>query len=81
VDRCTLEANTDKQILDRHLRAVIEEIERDGAIELAALGVKHNTTLYYRKSVEIRDSESLGSGLIGMVDRLLSFPRRAGSGF
>jgi cobaltochelatase CobT len=81
VDRCTLEANTDKQILDRHLRAVIEEIERDGAIELAALGVKHDTTRYYRKSVEIRDSESLGSGLIGMVDQLLSYPRRAGSGF
>ncbi len=75
VDRCTLEANSDKQILDRHLRAVIEEIERAGAIELAALGVKHDTTLYYRKSVEIRDSESLGSGLIGMVDRLLSSSR------
>jgi cobaltochelatase CobT len=81
VDRCTLEANTDKQILDRHLRAVIEEIEGGGAIELAALGVKHDTTPYYRKSVEIRDSESLGSGLIGMVDRLLSSSSHTGSGF
>ena len=74
MDRCTLEATVTNRFWIA-IAAVIEEIERAGAIELAALGVKHDTTLYYRKSVEIRDSESLGSGLIGMVDRLLSSSR------
>src|SRR5690606_7037759 len=34
VDQATLEANADKQILDRHLRDVIAGIEKGGQIEL-----------------------------------------------
>jgi len=71
VDQFTLEVNSDKRILDRHLREVIANIERGGMIEVAALGVKHHVGSYYRKSLEIADLENLGAGLIGMVDTLL----------
>jgi cobaltochelatase CobT len=71
VDQCTLEFNGDRQILDRHLRQTVEEIERGGAVELAAIGVKHDVKRYYRRSLEIGDFEGLGAGLIGMVDKLL----------
>src|ERR1700731_4318173 len=60
VDQATLEENADKQILDRHLRAVIAEIESASAIELAAIGVKHEAAKYYRNSAEIEKIENLG---------------------
>ena len=54
VDQATLEENADKAILDRHLREVIAEIEESGAIELAAIGVKHEAAKYYRNSARDR---------------------------
>jgi cobaltochelatase CobT len=71
VDQLTLEINTDKQILDRHLRQVIAGIQSSGAIELTAIGVKYDTCQYYPNGVRINEVENLGPGLIGMVDELL----------
>lgn len=71
VDQCTLEINSDKQILDRHLREVVEGIDRGGVVELVAIGVKHDTTRYYQRSLEIRELEDLGPELIRVVDTLL----------
>ena len=48
VDQATVEENADKAILDRHLREVIGQIEATGAIELAAIGVKHEVAGYFR---------------------------------
>ncbi len=71
VDQFTLEINGDKQILDRHLRQAITGIQSSGAIELVAIGVKHDTGQFYPNSVRINELENLGPGLIGVVDQLL----------
>lgn len=72
VDQATLESNADREILDRHLRNVIAEIENSGCIELAAIGVKHDVSSYYRNSVQIDDIENLGISLVAVIDKLLS---------
>ena len=71
VDQATIEANADKQILDRHLREVIGEIERGGQIELAAIGVRHDVDRYYRSARRIDTIDELGPALIGALDALL----------
>lgn len=71
VDQATLENNADKEILDRHLREVIGEIEGSGSIELAAIGVKHDARRYYRNSVQIDKIENLGVSLVSVIDKLL----------
>jgi cobaltochelatase CobT len=80
VDQATLENNNDKQMLDRHLRQVIADIEESGAMELTAIGVKHDAGQYYPNSIQIEQPENLGASLIGMVDTLLvtSFSIRHG---
>ncbi len=72
VDQATLENNGDKEILDRHLREIIKEV--DSAIELLAIGVKHDVAKYYTKSVSIESADKLGASLITMADRLLIGP-------
>lgn len=72
VDQATLEANADKQILDRHLREVIGEVERGGQIELAAIGVRHDVDQYYRSARRIDAIDELGTALIGALDALLT---------
>jgi cobaltochelatase CobT len=72
VDQATLEENSDKEILDRHLRDVIAEIESSSSIELAAIGVKHEAAKYYRNSAQIEKIENLGEQLVRMVDALLA---------
>jgi cobaltochelatase CobT len=72
VDQATLEENADKEILDRHLREVIALIENSSAIELAAIGVKHEAAKYYRNSAQIDKIENLGESLVRMVDVLLA---------
>ena len=71
VDQATLEATADKEILDRHLREVIAEIERGGQIELAAIGVRHDVEQYYRFARRIDAIDELGGALIGVLDALL----------
>ena len=71
VDQATLENNADRELLDRHLRQVIAEIEGAGGIELAAIGVKHDVDGYYRNSVRIAEVEGLGASLVAMIDTLL----------
>jgi cobaltochelatase CobT len=71
VDQATIEANDDKDILDRHLHEVIGEIERSGQIELTAIGVRHDVDKYYRSAQRIDAIEELGPALIGALDALL----------
>ena len=72
VDQATLAENEDKAILDRHLRAVIAQIEASGSIELAAIGVRHEVGTYYRNSVHIQRLEALGASLVKMIDEFLT---------
>src|SRR5271154_19605 len=70
-DQATLEENEDKSILDRNLRDVILEIENSGCIELAALGVKHDVSRYYRNHVYVENLDKIGDSLVRIIDNLL----------
>ena len=71
VDQATLERNEDKQILDRHLRAVIGQIQSVGLIELCAIGIGHDVSAYYPVSRQIDQVGKLADAVIGILDQLL----------
>ena len=68
VDDSTLSVNAGNY-LERHLRHVIEDIEKKSAVELTAIGIGHDVTRYYRKAVTIVDAEQLGGA---MTEQLIS---------
>jgi cobaltochelatase CobT len=75
VDDSTLSVNPGNY-LERHLRAVIEEIETRSPVELIAIGIGHDVTRYYRRAVTIIDAEELAGA---MTDQLASlFEDQAG---
>ena len=59
VDDSTLSVNPGNY-LEKHLRAVIEEIEQRSPVELIAIGIGHDVTRYYKRAVTIVDAEELG---------------------
>ncbi len=66
VDDSTLSVNAGNY-LERHLRAVIDEIENRSPVELIAIGIGHDVTRYYKRAVTIVDAEELGGA---MTDKL-----------
>ena len=62
VDDSTLSVNAGNY-LERHLRRVIEDIEGKSPVELAAIGIGHDVTRYYRRAVTIVDAEQLGGAM------------------
>ena len=62
VDDSTLSVNAGNY-LEKHLRAVIEEIETRSPVELIAIGIGHDVTRYYRRAVTIVDVEQLGGAM------------------
>ena len=58
VDDSTLSANG-AAYLDRHLREVIALIEKRARVELLAIGIGHDVTRYYKRSVTINDASRL----------------------
>ena len=56
---------------DRNLRNVILQIENSGCIELAALGVKHDVSGYYRNHVYIENPDQIGDSLVRIIDNFL----------
>lgn len=63
VDDSTLSANSGN-ILEKHLREVIAMIETRSPVELAAIGIGHDVTRYYRRAVTIMDAEELGGTMM-----------------
>ncbi|WP_379546075.1 cobaltochelatase subunit CobT [Qipengyuania sp. DSG2-2] len=63
VDDSTLSVNS-AGYLESHLRKVIEWIEKQSPVQLAAIGIGHDVTRYYRRSVTIMDVEQLGGTII-----------------
>ena len=59
VDDSTLSVNPGNY-LEKHLRAIIEQIETRSPVELIAIGIGHDVTRYYRRAVTIVDAEELG---------------------
>jgi cobaltochelatase CobT len=77
VDDSTLSVNSGNY-LERHLRHVIESIERRSPVELIAIGIGHDVTRYYSRAVTIVDAEELAGA---MTDKLAElFDEEAPSG-
>lgn len=68
VDDSTLSVNSGNY-LEKHLRAVIEDIETNSQVELIAIGIGHDVTRYYRRAVTIVDADELAGA---MVEQLAS---------
>jgi cobaltochelatase CobT len=62
VDDSTLSVNPGNY-LERHLRAVIEQIETRSPVELLAIGIGHDVTRYYRRAVTIIDADELAGAM------------------
>jgi cobaltochelatase CobT len=73
VDDSTASANGGAY-LERHLRQVIEWIEKRSTVELVAIGIGHDVTRYYSRAVTIMDAEQLGGVMIEQLARLFETP-------
>lgn len=71
VDDATLSANTGGY-LDQHLREVIRAVEREGAVELLAIGIGHDVTRYYSRAVTLHDVEQLGDTMLEQITTLFA---------
>ncbi|MEN3931578.1 cobaltochelatase subunit CobT [Microvirga sp. W0021] len=71
VDDSTLSVNPGNY-LEKHLRAVIEDIELRSSVELTAIGIGHDVTRYYQRAVTIVDAEELGGVMMEKLAELFS---------
>tara|TARA_R110000751_G_scaffold307401_1_gene428513 strand:+ start:84332 stop:86227 length:1896 start_codon:yes stop_codon:yes gene_type:complete len=78
VDDSTLSVNPGNY-LERHLRAVIEEIETNSPVELLAIGIGHDVTRYYRRAVTIVDAEELAGAMTEQLASLFEDENGSGS--
>ena len=69
VDDSTLSVNPGNY-LERHLRAVIEQIETRSPVELLAIGIGHDVTRYYRRAVTIVDADELAGAMTEQLAEL-----------
>ncbi|MCA0422770.1 MAG: cobaltochelatase subunit CobT [Proteobacteria bacterium] len=76
VDDSTLSVNPGN-FLEKHLRAIIEQIETRSPVELIAIGIGHDVTRYYRRAVTIVDAEELGGAMTEKLAEL--FDEKAGA--
>ena len=74
IDDSTLAVNR-AGFLERHLRQVIARIERDGMVELLAIGIGHDVTRYYRRAVTINSPDQLADALIDQLTELFAAER------
>jgi cobaltochelatase CobT len=69
VDDSTASANGGTY-LERHLRQVIEWIERRSTVELLAIGIGHDVTRYYSRALTIMDADQLAGAMIEQLAAL-----------
>jgi cobaltochelatase CobT len=69
VDDSTASANGGSY-LERHLRQVIEWIEKRSTVELIAIGIGHDVTRYYSRAVTIMDADQLAGAMIEQLAQL-----------
>jgi cobaltochelatase CobT len=73
VDDSTASANGGTY-LERHLRQVIEWIEKRSTVELIAIGIGHDVTRYYERAVTIMDADQLAGAMVEQLARLFDSP-------
>ncbi len=78
VDDSTLSVNPGNY-LERHLRAVIEQIETKSPVELLAIGIGHDVTRYYRRAVTIVDADELAGAMTEQLAELFADETQSGS--
>jgi len=69
VDDSTASANGGSY-LERHLRQVIDWIEKKSTVELIAIGIGHDVTRYYTRAVTIMDADQLAGAMIEQLAQL-----------
>ena len=73
VDDSTASANGGNY-LEKHLRQVIEWIERKSPVELIAIGIGHDVTRYYERAVTIMDADQLAGAMVDQLAMLFDMP-------
>ena len=73
VDDSTASANGGNY-LEKHLRQVIEWIERKSPVELIAIGIGHDVTRYYDRAVTIMDADQLAGAMVEQLAMLFDMP-------
>ena len=63
IDTSTMTANRENYLAD-HLHKVIDATEAHSNIELAAIGIGHDVSAYYKRAITIRDAKDLGKTLL-----------------
>ena len=76
VDDSTLSVNP-ANYLEKHLRDVIDMVERRKAVELLAIGIGHDVTRYYERAVTITDVEQLAGAMTEQLAALFDTDPRA----
>ena len=74
VDDSSLSVNP-SGFLEGHLRKVIDWIENQSPVQLAAIGIGHDVTRYYKRSVTIMDVEQLGGTIIEQLADLFEIEK------
>jgi len=70
VDDSTLSANN-SNILDDHLKKVVNDLEKNKSINLLAIGIGHDVSKYYSNAFTIEDVNKLGEVLVDNLVNLL----------
>jgi len=76
VDDSTLSVNP-ANYLEKHLRDVIEMVQKRKAVELLAIGIGHDVTRYYDRAVTITDVEQLAGAMTEQLAALFDSDPRA----
>ncbi|WP_455476976.1 cobaltochelatase subunit CobT [Bartonella sp. B41] len=74
IDDSTLSVNP-SNYLEKHLCAVIQEIQTKSPIELVAIGIGHDVTRYYQHAVTIMDAEELANAITEQLTILFSYTK------
>jgi cobaltochelatase CobT len=76
-DDATLSANN-AGYLESHLRQIVAGIESKSLVELLAIGIGHDVSAMYQRSVTIADSEQLGDAMAHeLIELLANVPNTA----
>jgi len=77
MDEATMAANG-HEYLEAHLQQVVEDIEAHSSVQLAAIGIGHDVSAFYRNATTISRIDHLGPALGTKLIALLGEgPRRA----
>jgi cobaltochelatase CobT len=70
-DSYTQKAN-DRHYLIKHLDRVVQQIEKQSDVELVAIGIGHQVSQTYRRSLFVNDLDQLGAIMVNELTGLLA---------